>query len=239
MKQWSRTEALYGKAVVEFFHKSSVLVAGLGGVGSYAAEALLRSGIGTIGVIDCDRYDMSNINRQLYATLSTIGERKTDCFFDRAKDINPQAEIIRYPLCLDEDNVSSLPLEDYDYVVDAIDDVRAKLMLIEQACLAGCKVVSAMGAGNKRHPEQLKVSTIYKTCVCPLAKIIRREAKKRQLPDFWVVYSEEDPVAPPKETFGGCVDAKKIAVGSAAFVPSAMGIMMASVVVNSIAEKVV
>lgn len=223
---------------------SRVLVAGIGGVGSYVAEGLLRSGIGTIGVVDFDDYELSNMNRQLYATERSVGKSKVACFTERASLINPEANIKTYGIKLSTETIEEINFSEYDFVVDAIDDIKAKMLLIKTALDSKCGLISAMGAGNKIRPELLKISTIYNTKVCPLAKIIRKEARALDLPDFSVVYSEEEirkcsVVVSEDDLRRSSLDvcrtqtSQKV-VGSAIFVPAAMGIIMASYVVNTL-----
>lgn len=229
--EWTRTEVLYGAEAIKKLQGSHVAVFGLGGVGSFAAEALLRAGI-HLDVFDDDVYDRTNMNRQLYANLDTLGKPKVDVFAAYAVKINEDAQIAACFLRVGGDTVDRIPFEKYDYIVDAIDDVPAKLLLIQKAQDAGVRIISAMGAGNKRHPEMLRISTIYKTKYCPLAKVMRTESRRRMLKDYSVVYSEE---------ISGGISANSSRepriIGSNSFLPAAMGLFLASKVVNDIVNE--
>lgn len=231
MDRWERTAEIYGDDAVAKFAKSRVAIFGVGGVGSYAAEAILRSGVGYIDVYDFDVYEYSNFNRQLYADEQTLGLLKVEAFRRHGLLVNPEVEICTYSDRLTAESISEINLSKYDYVVDAIDDIRAKIALIEHALKSKTEIVSAMGAGNKTRPELLEISDIYKTSVCPLARMIRMEARKRNLPPFDVVYSKEQP------SQYGTRDEKKKIIGSTAFVPAVMGLIIAGKVINDIANK--
>lgn len=227
-EKFSRTAAVYGNEAVERFKNSRVAIFGIGGVGSYTAEALLRSGIGYFDIYDFDEYELSNFNRQLYATEHTVGTLKVDAFKTRAEIINSDAVVLCHAEKVTPHSAKNIDFGAYDYVVDAIDDVEAKLTVIESALAADVPIVSAMGAGFKKRPDMLKISTIYKTAVCPLAKKVRTEARKRGFRDFCVVYSEEESSA----LYGASG-----VIGSTAFVPAAMGLIIASKVINDIYGK--
>ncbi len=225
----SRTELLIGCEGIDRLASSSVAVFGIGGVGGYAVEALARCGIGSFLLVDHDIVALSNINRQIIATHRTIGMPKVEVMKERILDINPEARVdIRDDFYLPE-NAASFDLRGFSYVVDAMDTVTAKLELITQARSCGVPVISSMGAGNKLNPSLFRVSDIYDTCVCPLARVIRRECRKRGIEHLKVVYSTETPVRPPQTA-----DGKRPATGSISFVPSAAGLMLAGEVVKDL-----
>lgn len=219
---YSRTEKLIGTAAVNKLKKARVIVFGLGGVGSYVVEALVRAGIGTLAVVDNDTINQTNINRQLIALHSTLGKNKTQVTIDRAKDINPNAQTKMYNVFYDASSASSISLNDYDYIVDAIDTVTSKLLLIEQAYSLKVPIISSMGAGNKLNPTMFEVADINKTTVCPLARVIRTELKKREIPSLKVVYSKEKLVV------------RQRTPASISFVPSAAGLILASEVIKDL-----
>lgn len=218
-----RTERLLGAAGVERLKNSHIALFGLGGVGGYVCEALVRSGIGQIDLIDHDLVTPSNINRQIIATEKTIGRRKTDLMCERIHDIAPAVRVKTFFKFVLPENISDFRMSDYDYVIDAIDTVSAKLAIIEAAKREGVNIISSMGTGNKLHPELLKISDIYKTRVCPLARVMRRELKKRGVDSLKVLYSEEEPINPSDEV-----------IGSVSFVPPAAGLMLAAEVVRDL-----
>ncbi len=219
----SRTALLIGEHGVEKLKKSRVAVFGLGGVGSYCAEALVRAGVGSLTFIDKDKVEESNINRQLVANYSTIGRYKAEVMKARALDISPEAEIIAYNFFYLPETAGGIPLGEYDYIADCIDNVTAKLHLIENAKRLNIPVVSAMGAGNRLDPAFLRAGDISETSICPLARVVRRELAKRGIREgVKVVWSEEPPVV------------KSETVGSVSFVPSAMGLMMAGSIVRDL-----
>ena len=184
LNRFSRTELLFGKEKMDILKASRVAVFGIGGGGSYTAVALVRSGIGTIDIIDDDRVCITNINRQLYATTETVGEYKTDAAEERIKQINPDITVNKHNMFYMPDTAEQLDLSVYDYIVDAIDTVTGKLTLIENAKAAGVPIISAMGAGNKTDPTAFEVADISKTSVCPLAKVMRNELKKRKIKNY-------------------------------------------------------
>ena len=228
MKQFERSVLILGEESFDKLSKSKVLVVGAGGVGGYVIEALVRAGVGGIGIADFDTVDITNINRQIIATHKTIGMKKTEAFSERIKDINPNIDIDLYDIKVDRENVLELFEKDYDYIVDCIDNITAKLAIIEKAKEKGIGIISAMGAGNKLNPALFQVTDISKTSVCPMAKIIRRELKKRNIKKVKVVFSKEEPVKRREKSEG------RPTVGSISFVPSVAGLIMASEVVKDI-----
>lgn len=232
LNQFSRTELLIGKDGIEKLSRSSVAVFGIGGVGGYVVEALVRSGVGSIDLIDNDTVALTNLNRQIIATHSTIGKYKVDVAEERAKDINPEVNVKTYKTFFTPETSKEFDFTKYDYIVDAIDTVVGKLELIVQAKKAGIPVISSMGAGNKMHPEMFEVSDISKTSVCPLAKVIRQELKKRNIKKVKVVYSKEIPIKPLSSDEK--VTGKKQIPGSNAFVPSAVGLIIAGEVIRDL-----
>ena len=225
-----RTEILLGESGVEKLNKSKVIIYGLGGVGSFACEAIARAGVGHIVLVDIDVYDISNINRQLGALHSTIGRRKVDVMRERILDINPECVVEAYTP--DEINGGEEFAIDYntDYVVDCIDTMTTKLKLIERCNSLGVKIISATSAGNKLDPLKFQVSDIYKTTVCPVCKILRKELKARGIKKHKVVYSTEEPVEQKKTVTEG----KKRVLGSVSFVPSVAGLIIAGEVIKDI-----
>lgn len=217
-----REKALAGKRVAVF---------GIGGVGSYTAEALARSGIGAIDVIDADKVDITNINRQLYALTSTVGRYKVDVAKERILDINPECRVTAHRLFYSPETAGQIDMSAYDYIVDAVDTVTAKLTLIEAANAANVKIISSMGAGNKTDPTKFEVADIFKTSVCPLARVMRHELKKRGIKKLTVVYSTEQP-AEPADTHEKPENGRRAVPGSCAFVPSVAGLIIAGKVIN-------
>lgn len=245
LNQFSRTELIFGRESMEKLRHSRVAVFGIGGVGGYTVEALVRSGIGTIDLIDDDRICLTNLNRQIFATRKTIGQYKVDAAEERIHDIFPQTVVNKYKCFYLPDTAGQFDFSQYDYVVDAIDTVTGKLGLIEQADRTGVPIISSMGAGNKVDPTALKVADIYETRVCPLAKVMRHELRKRAIQKLKVVYSEEKPIRPvrdmeilcryhcicPPGTVRKCTERRDIP-GSNAFVPSAAGLIIAGEVIK-------
>lgn len=229
MDPFLRTRWLIGTDAVDHLQKSRVLVFGVGGVGGFSIEALARAGVGRLDIVDYDRVDVTNINRQIIATTATVGELKVDAMKARIASIVPETEVRTYPIMFNEANADKINFSDYDYVVDAVDQVTAKLLIIEKAKACGVPVLSAMGAGNKLHPEYLELAMLSETKVCPLARVMRREVKKRGLGDLPVVYSKEA----PKKVEG--LDARSPA--SISFVPSAAGLIAASKVVRDLVQS--
>ncbi|MDL2236578.1 tRNA threonylcarbamoyladenosine dehydratase [Christensenellaceae bacterium OttesenSCG-928-K19] len=238
MDEFVRTEMLLGKEAMQKLEAATVAVFGVGGVGSYAAEALARSGVGGFVLFDSDTVDVTNINRQIIATQKTVGKQKTDVMKKRIHSINPQANVKTYSVFYSEQNAGQFDLSGYSYILDAIDTVSSKLTLIEQAHAAGVPIISSMGAGNKLDPTRFEVADLYKTSVCPLAKVMRRELKKRGITTLKVVYSTEEPLKPYTQASENPDSLRKSTPGSVAFVPSVAGLVMAGEVVKGISGLV-
>ena len=232
MQRWSqRTEILFGLENIEKLKAARVAVFGIGGVGGYTVEALARSGIGILDLIDKDTVSLSNINRQIYATHQTVGRYKVEVAKERILSINPEAVVNTYPVFYLPETAGNFDFTVYDYVVDAIDTVTGKLELVMQAQKADVPIISSMGAGNKIEPAAFEVADIYDTSVCPLAKVMRRELKKRGVRKLKVVYSKEKPIAPQKEIVE---ENRRQVPGSNAFVPSVAGLIMAGEVIKDL-----
>lgn len=227
-----RTELMLGSDAVEKLGRAHVALFGVGGVGGYCAEALIRAGVGTLTIVDNDVVDVTNINRQIIALHSTAGRPKTEVMAERLKDIAPNAVIIEKKLFFLPETAEEFDFSDYDYVVDAIDTVKAKLSLIEHCVSCGTPVISAMGAGNKTDPSMFQVADISKTEMDPLAKVMRRELRARGIKHLKVVYSREKPLNTVVEGEGE--QAARHAPGSISFVPSAAGLLLASEVVKDL-----
>ena len=227
-----RTEILIGAEQVSRLRGASVLVFGLGGVGSYCVEALARAGVGALTLVDGDTVNAANINRQLYALRSTLGMQKCDVAKARVLDINPEAQVTVYPEFYGPETADHIPFEKFDYVADAIDMVSAKLLIIERANRAGVPVISAMGAGNRLDPQQFAITDIYRTQNCPLARILRHELRKRQIAALKVVYSPELPCRANPDA----AENPQRQIGSISFVPSAAGLVMASAIVRDLCQ---
>ena len=226
--QFSRTELLIGKAGVEKLKNAKVAVYGIGGVGSYTAEGLARAGVGHLVLVDFDDVDVTNINRQILALHSTIGKRKIDVMKERILDINPNAKVEIYDQKDIEGGEENLVDESFSYIVDAIDTMTAKLKVIERAYKLGVNIISATSAGNKLDPTRFEVTDIYKTSVCPVCKILRKELKNRGIKKHKVVYSKEEPVKLEED------EEPKNTLGSISFVPSVAGLIVAGEVVKDI-----
>ena len=247
INQFSRTELLLGKEGVEKLSKSRVAVFGIGGVGAYAVEALVRSGLGTIDIIDDDKVCITNLNRQLYATRKTVGKYKVEVAKERILDINPDCVVNTYQTFYTPQTENEFDFSKYDYVIDAIDTVVGKLSHIEKAKAANVPIICAMGAGNKLDPTRFEVADISKTSVCPLAKVIRQELRKRRIKGVKVVYSKEIPIKPKEDMSiisnldnAGSVETrtgatKRHVPGSTAFVPPVVGLIIAGEVVKDLA----
>ena len=247
LNQFSRTELLLGKDGIEKLASSRVAIFGIGGVGGYTVEALARSGIGTFDLIDDDKICITNINRQIYALKSTVGKYKVDVAKDRILDINPNAVVNTYKTFYTPETADEFDFSQYDYVVDAIDTVVGKLKIVEKAKEAKVPVIYSMGAGNKMNEAMFEVTDIFKTSVCPLAKVMRQELKKRKIRKLKVVYSKEVPIKPnddieisckkhcvcPPGTVRKCTARRQIP-GSNAFVPSVVGLIIAGEVVKDL-----
>ena len=227
-ERFLRTSLIFGDDNINKLSSCNVAVFGIGGVGGYVSEALARSGVGKLTLIDGDVVSVSNINRQIIALTSTVGQYKADVMKERILDINPDAEVSVINAFLTPENIDSFKLDEYDYVVDAIDDVKAKLALIKFCYDNNVQIISAMGAGNKLDATGFEVSDIFKTSVCPLARIMRRELKKLGVDKLKVVYSKEEPKNPPYKIEG------EKTVGSLVFVVSVMGLIIAGEVIKDI-----
>ncbi len=234
MNRFKRTEMIYGTDSIKKLKNSRVAVFGIGGVGGHVVEALVRSGIGEIDLIDNDVVHNSNINRQIIALNSTVGELKVDVFEKRIHNINPDVKVNKHKCFFTPDNSDDFDFSAYDYVADCIDTVTGKIELVLKSQLSGVPIISSMGTGNKIDPTALEVSDIYKTSVCPLARVMRQELKKRKVKKLKVVYSKEIPVI-PTETIED-KDSKKVILGSNAFVPATAGLIIASEIVKDLTK---
>lgn len=236
-EQFERTNLLLGEEAIERLQNARVIVFGVGGVGGHVCEALVRSGVGEIDIVDNDTVSVSNINRQIIATHSTVGRLKVDVMRDRLLDINPDAKVNAHACFFLPENADTFHFEQYDYVVDCIDTVTGKIEIIMRAQAAGTPVISAMGAGNKLDPSRFKVADIYKTDVCPLAKTMRRELKKRGVKKLKVVFSDEKPIVPTSRRDNPVQEGprKRDIPGSTAFVPAVAGMVLAGEVIRDIA----
>lgn len=231
---FSRSALLLGEEGIEKLNRSKVAIFGVGGVGGYVVEALARSGVGHFVLVDNDDVNITNINRQIIATTKTIGRDKVEVMRERIQEINPEADVeIRKCFYLPE-NADTFDFSDYSYVVDAVDTVTAKLEIIMRAKEAGVPVISSMGAGNKLDPTKFEVADIYKTSVCPLAKVMRHECKKRGIKKLKVVYSKEESMKPIMNSKEEIPEGKRAIPGSVAFVPSVVGLIIAGEVVKDI-----
>ena len=222
-----RTKLLIGNQAFEKLKNSKVAIFGIGGVGSYTAEALARSGVGAIDIFDGDFVELSNINRQIVALISTIGEAKTEIMKKRMIDINPEISVNAFKIVFDASNAENYSFQDYDYIVDAIDMVSSKLLIISKAKSLGKNVISSMGTGNKINPSMLEIGDIYSTSVCPLARVMRRELKARKINSLKVVYSKEKPIYTPPDKVNASIS----------FVPSVAGLLIAGEVVKDLIDR--
>lgn len=222
--RFSRTEALLGEQAMEKLKKARVAVFGIGGVGGHVVEALVRSGVGAVDIVDSDKVCLSNLNRQIIATESSIGKYKVDVMKERILDINPEAVVNVHKCFYLPETKDEFDFSQYSYVVDAVDTVTAKIQLVMEAAEAGVPIISSMGAGNKLDPTAFQVADIYKTSVCPLAKVMRRELKKCGIKKLKVVYSKEQPVV------------KNTVPASVAFVPSVVGLIIAGEVIKDLVK---
>ncbi len=249
--QFSRTEILLGKDAMDRLRASRVAVFGIGGVGGYVCEALARSGVGAFDLIDDDKVCLTNLNRQIIATHRTVGQYKTEVMKERIQEINPEASVRTYQCFFLPENAEQFPFGEYDYIVDAVDTVTAKIGLVMTAQENNIPVISSMGAGNKLDASRFRVADIYETKVCPLAKVMRRELKKRNVKRLKVVYSEEEPKKPIEDRDGDWEDrpvcpsearrqgtARRAIPGSVAFVPSVAGLIIAGEVVKDLTGMV-
>ena len=260
MDQFARTKLLLGEEAMEKLRRARVAVFGIGGVGGYVCEALVRSGIGAFDLVDSDTVSITNLNRQIIATLETVGRPKAEVMAERMRSINPQVQVTVHNCFFLPENAADFPFEEYDYVVDAVDTVTAKLAIIERARQFGVPVISAMGAGNKLDPSRFQVSDISQTSICPLARVMRKELKKRGIEHLKVVWSDEPPrkpfegdaaARPAEGTFsatGGAPEGataeegpeapppgRRALPGSVAFVPAVCGLVLAGEVVKDLA----
>lgn len=247
LNQFSRTELIFGKQAMERLANSRVAVFGIGGVGGYTVEALVRSGVGAIDLIDDDKVCLTNINRQIYATRKTVGKYKVDVAAERIAEINPETVVKTYKTFYTPETAEQFDFSQYDYIVDAIDTVTGKIALVVNAKATGTPIISSMGAGNKVDPTAFRVTDIYKTSVCPLAKVMRYELKRRGINKLKVVYSQEKPITPngdmaiscrahcicPPGTARKCTQRRQIP-GSNAFVPSVVGLIIAGEVIKDL-----
>ncbi|MBR5174209.1 MAG: tRNA threonylcarbamoyladenosine dehydratase [Clostridia bacterium] len=229
---FSRTEMLVGTEAINALREAKVLVAGVGGVGGYAVEALARAGVGNIAILDSDNLHSSNINRQILATADTIGRKKVDVAKEHILSINPQCNVTTFDMFYLPENADKLPLDGYDFIIDAIDTVSAKLELISRANDAGVAVISSMGTGNKLG-YNFEIADIKKTSVCPLAKVMRRELKKRGISSLTVLYSKEEPIAP----INPVVENGRHIPASISYPPAIAGLMIGGYVIKSIMGK--
>lgn len=246
LNQFSRTELVFGKEAMEKLEKSRVAVFGVGGVGGYTVEALARSGVGALDIIDDDKVCLTNINRQILATRSTVGKYKVDVAKERILDINPKCEVRAFKTFYLPDTKDEFDFTEYDYIVDAIDTVTGKLELVMNAKAAGTPIICSMGAGNKVNPYMFEVADIYETSVCPLAKVMRYECRKRGIDKLKCVYSKEKPIRPLEDMSISCREncicppgtrkctVKRDIPGSTAFVPSVVGLIIAGEVIKDI-----
>ena len=250
LNQFSRTELLFGKESMERLSKSRVAVFGIGGVGGYAVEALIRSGVGTVDLIDDDKICITNINRQIYATHKTVGKYKVDVAEERIHEINPDAVVNTYKTFYSNETADQFDFTAFDYIIDAIDTVTGKIALVINASAANTPIISSMGAGNKLDPTAFEVTDIYNTSVCPLARIMRYELKRRAIKKLKVVYSKEPPITPiddmsiscrahcicPPGTARKCTQRRQVP-GSNAFVPSVAGLIIAGEVIKDLSRS--
>lgn len=246
LDRFSRTQLVFGKEAMDRLKGSRVAVFGVGGVGGYTVEALARSGVGAIDIIDNDKVCLTNINRQIIATTKTVGKYKVDVAKERIEEINPDCKVTAFRTFYMPETADQFDFTQYDYVVDAIDTVTGKIALIENAKKAGTPIISSMGAGNKVDPTAFEVADIYKTSVCPLARVMRYELKRRGIKKLKVVYSKEKPIPPIDDEDpngeNGClsmadkVAGKRQVPGSTAFVPSVAGLIIAGEVIKDITQ---
>ena len=251
LNQFSRTQLLIGEAAINKLQKSRVAVFGIGGVGGYVCEALVRSGVGAFDLVDDDKVCLTNLNRQIIATRKTVGKYKADVMKERMLDINPDVDVRIHRCFFLPENADDFPFDEYDYVVDAVDTVTAKIELILRAKAHNVPIISAMGAGNKLDPGRFKIADIYQTSVCPLARVMRRELKKRHVKNLKVVYSDEQPIRPLEDVSiscrTGCIcppgaqhkcTERRDIPGSTAFVPAVAGLMIAGEIVKDLSKTV-
>ncbi|MFT9498192.1 tRNA threonylcarbamoyladenosine dehydratase [Anaerosolibacter sp.] len=242
---FSRSELIIGTENLEKLKNSKIAVFGIGGVGTFAVEGLARTGVGSFVLVDDDDICLTNINRQIHALRSTVGKPKVEVMKERILEINPKANVETYKMLYNAETAEQLLSDDYDYVIDAIDMVSAKLDLVERCTKRGIKIISSMGAGNKLDPTRFEVTDIFKTSICPLAKVMRKELRKRGVESLKVVYSKEEPIEPKQidaDCKTNCICPNKDRTctvrhqipGSIGFVPSVAGLIIASVVVRDL-----
>ncbi len=234
MEKFSRSSLLLGKGSIEKLNSKKVIVFGVGGVGGFTVEGLARSGIGQIDVVDDDVVSVTNINRQIIATVDTVGRNKVEVIKNRILSINPSATVNTYKTFYSPQNSHLFDLSNYDYVVDAIDSVTGKIELIVKANDCGVPIISSMGAGNKLDPTAFEVTDVYKTSVCPLAKVMRRELKSRGIKELKVVYSKEEPIKITDTQGIEIPEGKRQVPGSVSFVPSVVGLIIAGEVIKDL-----
>lgn len=248
---FSRTELLIGSEAMNKLSRATVAIFGIGGVGSYTVEALARSGIGKLVLIDDDNLCLTNINRQLHATTKTIGKSKVEAMADRVHDISPNTEVVTYMEFYKEETAEKLLFKEYDYVVDAIDTISAKIDMVVRCNELGIPIISSMGAGNKLDPTAFEVADIYNTSVCPLAKVMRYELRKREIKKLKVVYSKETPIKPDADSQHSCKNScicppgsertcasRRSIPGSISFVPSVVGLILAGEVIKDLIKDI-
>lgn len=250
LNQFSRTQLLLGEEAMDRLKRSRIAVFGVGGVGGYVCEALVRSGVGAFDLIDDDKVCLTNLNRQIIATRKTVGQYKVDVMKNRMLEINPDVDVRLYKCFFLPENAADFPFEEYDYIVDAVDTVTAKIELIMRAKASNVPIISAMGAGNKLDPGRFKIADIYDTSVCPLARVMRRELKKRNVRSLKVVYSDEQPIRPIEDMSISCrthcicspgaehkCTERRDIPGSTAFVPAVAGLMIAGEIVKDLSLR--
>ena len=235
-EEFFRTAMLLGEDAIQRLQNARVAVFGLGGVGGYTAEALARAGVGALDLIDNDEVSLSNINRQILATHSTVGLPKVEAAKRRVLDINPQANVTCWQVFYNQETAPQFDFTQYDYIVDAIDTVTGKLALVEQAVAAGTPIICCMGTGNKLDPARFEVSDISKTTMCPLARVMRKELGKRGIKHLKVVYSKEEAMTPVGWEEEAAAIGKRQIPGSISFVPGAAGLILAGEVIKDIAK---
>lgn len=234
-EEYTRTELLIGREGMERLRNASVLVFGVGGVGSHCIEALARSGVGHLTIVDNDVVSVTNINRQSIALHSTVGRYKTEAMKEKIRDIDPEIKVNTYETFILSDNVAQVMTGDEDYIIDAVDTVTAKLSIVQTALEKGIPVISSMGTGNKLHPEMFEIDDISRTSVCPLCRVMRRELKARGIFHLKVLYSREKPVDISGRSSGEVTGARRAVPGSISFVPPAAGLLIAGEVIRELA----
>ena len=247
LTQFSRTELLLGKEAMDRLKNARVAVFGIGGVGGYVCEALVRTGVGAFDLIDDDKVCLTNLNRQIIATRKTVGKYKTEVMKERMLEINPDVKVEIHDCFFLPENAKDFPFEEYDYIVDAVDTVTAKIALVMKAKEMNIPIISSMGAGNKLDASKFEVADIYKTSVCPLAKVMRKELRKIDIQNLKVIYSKEEPIKPEQTSESSCktncicppgtkrkCSTRNQVPGSISFVPSVAGLMIAGEVVRDL-----